>query len=172
MIQAQESNDHAGVPGSGRELIDMVGSRFELVSSMGDSENDSVIFRTKMAAGKSVPLHGHSDPECFYVLSGNLGVFLDDGSKTWRTIGTGSSILEANGVRHAIRTPAEAGADLVMITNNRFARFLRDAGRRVSPETPFRPPTAEDIERMIRASAAYGYWNASPAESAAITGRS
>jgi quercetin dioxygenase-like cupin family protein len=156
--------------GSEPDLIDMVGSRFELVASMGDAETDTVIFRTKMAEGKLVPLHSHSDPECFYVLSGNLEAFVDDGSKTWRTVGTGSSILLANGVKHAIRTPGDA-ADLIMITNNRFARFLREAGRSVSPETPFTPPTPEDIERVIRASAAFGYWNASPAESAAITGQ-
>ena len=32
------------------------------------------------------------------------------------------------------------------------------------------PPTPNDIQRMIRVSDAYGYWIASPGESAAVTG--
>jgi hypothetical protein len=54
--------------------------------------------------------------------------------------------------------------------NNRFASFLGEAGRPVIPDAVFAPPSPDDIQRLMRASQAYGYWNASPAESAAITG--
>jgi hypothetical protein len=61
-------------------------------------------------------------------------------------------------------------ADILLATNNRFASFLSEAGRPVTPGAVFAPPSPEDIERLIRVSQAYGYWNAPPAESAAITG--
>jgi quercetin dioxygenase-like cupin family protein len=153
------------------ELIDMVGGRLELVARMGPEESDTVLFRTRMAPGKLVPLHSHSDPECFYVLSGRLDVFLLDDAPKWRSVEAGRSVLVANGVKHAVQNAAEEPLDLIVATNNRFANFLREAGRSVKPDEPFAPPTKEDIQRMIRIAQDYGYWNASPAESAAITDR-
>jgi quercetin dioxygenase-like cupin family protein len=153
------------------ELIDMVGGRLELVARMGAEANDTVLFRTRMAPGKLIPLHSHSDPECFYVISGRLDVFLLDDAPKWRSVEAGRSVLVANGVKHAVRNTAEQALDLIVATNNRFASFLRAAGRKVPPDAPFVPPTPEDIQRMIRVAQAYGYWNASPAESAAITDR-
>jgi quercetin dioxygenase-like cupin family protein len=158
-------------PRADAQLIDMLGGRLELVARMGTEENDTVLFRTRMEPGKLVPLHSHSDPECFYVLSGRLEVFLLDDAPKWRSVGAGQSILAANGVKHAVRNAAEEPADFIVATNNRFASFLREAGRKVKPDAPFVPPTPEDIQRTIRVAQAYGYWNASPAESAAITDR-
>ena len=74
----------------------------------------------------------------------------------------------ANGIRHASRNSGERTADIVLATNNRFARFLSEAGRSVTFDAPFVPPSTDDIERILRVSEAYGYWNASPAESASL----
>jgi quercetin dioxygenase-like cupin family protein len=152
------------------DIIDMVGSRFQAVARMGGGENDTVLFRTRMAPGRLVPLHSHADPECFYLLEGSLDVFVVDDAPGWRVVNTGESLLLAGGVKHAVRNAASVGADIVLATNNRFARFLLEAGRRVAVDAPFVPPTPEDIGRLLRVSASYGYWNATPAESAAVTG--
>jgi hypothetical protein len=82
----------------------------------------------------------------------------------------GQSYLVANGVKHAVRNTGEKTADIVLATNNRFASFLGEAGRSATPGAVFTRPTSEDIQPFMRVSQAYGYWNASPAESAAITG--
>jgi hypothetical protein len=79
-------------------------------------------------------------------------------------------LLITDGIKHAVRNSAETAADLVLATNNRFASFLGEAGRLVAANAPFAAPSSDDIQRMLQASQAYGYWNASPAESAAITG--
>lgn len=152
------------------DLIDMMGARFEMVARMGSEQRDTVLFRTRMAPGKLVPLHSHIDPECFYVLAGRLEVFLVDEASKWRWVETGQSLLIENGIKHAVRNPTEQATDLILATNNRFASFLAEAGRKAAPNTGFSPPSPEDIRRVTRASEAYGYWNASPAESAAITG--
>jgi len=73
-------------------------------------------------------------------------------------------------VKHAVRNAGETTADILLATNNRFATFLGVAGRSATPGAVFTPPTSEDIQRLVRVSQAYGYWNASPAESAVITG--
>ena len=151
------------------DLIDMMGARFEMVARMGPNENDTVLFRTRMAPGRLVPLHSHIDPECFYILEGEIEVFVVDDAPKWRVVGTGQSILLADGIKHAVRNATEKTADIVLATNNRFASFLTEAGRRADPDTVFSPPSPEDVQRVMRVSKAYGYWNASPAESAAIT---
>ena len=151
-------------------MIDMLGARFEMVARMGIRSNDTVLFRTRMSSGKLVPLHSHIDPECFYVLEGCLEVFLVDDAPKWHLVEAGRSLLVADGIKHAVRNSADTAADLVLTTNNRFARFLAEAGRLVTEDTPFAPPSRDDIRRMLHVSEAYGYWNASPAESSAITG--
>ena len=152
------------------DLIDMMGARFEMVARMGPNANDAVLFRTRMEPGKLVPLHSHIDPECFYLLEGQIDVFVVDDAPKWRRVETGQSYLVANGVKHAVRNAGQKTADIVLATNNRFASFLGEAGRSAAPGAVFTPPTSEDIQRLMRVSQAYGYWNASPAESAAITG--
>jgi exoribonuclease R len=73
-------------------------------------------------------------------------------------------------MKHAVRNTADKTADILLATNNRFASFLSEAGRPVTPGAVFAPPSPEDIQRLMRVSQAYGYWNASPAESATTAG--
>jgi quercetin dioxygenase-like cupin family protein len=152
------------------DLIDMMGARFEMVARMGSNESDIVLFRTRMAPGRLVPLHSLIDPECFYLLEGQIEVFVVDDASKWRVVRTGQSFLVADGKKHAVRNASDTTADIVLATNNRFACFLSEAGRPATPGAVFTPPSPEDIQRVIRVSQAYGYWNASPAESAAVTG--
>jgi quercetin dioxygenase-like cupin family protein len=156
---------------SGRigSCVDMLGSRFELVARMGTAENDAVIFRTSMSAGQNVPIHSHVDPECIYVLSGQLEAFILNGTRGWHAIKVGQSVLFANGVKHAVRNAERQSADLILATNNRFARFLFEAGRPVASGAAFAPPRGEDIERVGRVAREFGYQLTSPAESVAIT---
>lgn len=152
------------------DLVDMMGARFEMVARMGLNENDTVFFRTSLAPGKLVPLHSHIDPECFYILDGELDVFIADEAPKWHAVATGKSLLLPDGVKHAVRNTGMKRADVILATNNRFARFVSEAGRMVATGAPSAPPSPDDIQRMLRASAAFGYWNASPDESAAVTG--
>ena len=156
--------------GGDRQLIDMVGSRFELIARLGKNDHDTVLFRTCMAAGKNVPLHSHIDPECFYILSGRIEIFVVDEMPCWRVLEAGNSYLIADGVKHAVRNKADEPVDLILVTNNRLARYFSEAGRPAPPGQGFLPPGPEDIKRIVRVSDAYGYWSASPEESAAITG--
>jgi len=137
---------------------------------MGDNDADTVLFRTRMAAGKLVPLHSHIDPECFYVFNGSIEVFMIDDAPRWHRIETGRSLLVANGLKHAVRNMTDQPADLILATNNRLAHYFREAGRPVTPGTDLLPPTPDDIRRMLRVSNTYGYWIASPTENAAVTG--
>jgi len=163
------SNDH-GVTGDTPELIDLIGGRLELITGMVTSDSDTVLFRSQFEPGKSVPLHSHIDPECFYVLSGSIEVFLVDDMPRWRAVEAGHSLLVQDGLKHSIRNVTDQPADLILVTNGRLAQFFREAGRPVTPSTKILPPTPDDIQRFMHVSEVYGYWRASPAESAAVTG--
>ena len=149
------------------ELIDMLGARFEVVARMGQSDGDTALIRARMAAGKTVPLHSHIDPECFYVLSGEIEVFVAGETPRWHVVEIGRSLLVADGIKHAVRNTGDETADLILATNNRLARYFREAGRPVTSSIEPRTPSPEDVQRMIQVSEAYGYWLASPGESAA-----
>jgi hypothetical protein len=79
------------------------------------------------------------------------------------------SRCSSDGDKHPVRNPSENAADIVLVTNNRSASFLAEAGRARCAGRGFLAPSSEDIQRVRRVSEAYGYWNASPAESAAVT---
>ena len=111
------------------DLIDMMGTRFEMVARMGSNQSDTVLFRTRIAPGKLVPLHSHIDPECFYLIEGRIEVFLVDDAPKWRAVDTGQSFLVADGIKRRVRNAADKIADIVLATNNRFASFLSEAGR-------------------------------------------
>lgn len=85
----------------------MVGGRFELVARMGTADADTVLFRTRMVAGKLVPLHSHIDPECFYILSGRIEVFVADERPRWQVAEANHSLLVADGVEHAVRNAVD-----------------------------------------------------------------
>ena len=93
-----------------------------------------------------------------------------DDMPRWSLIETGRSLLVANGLKHAVRNMTDRPADLILATNNRLARYFREAGRPATPGMDLSPPTPDDIQRMIRVSNAYGYWIASPTGGAAVTG--
>lgn len=150
------------------ELIDMAGARFEVVARMGSGDADAVVFRTRMAAGRTVPLHSHVDPECFYVLSGQIDVFVLDEAPRWHKVMAGRSLIVTDGVKHAVRNAGDVAADMVLTTNNRLARYFREAGRPATPGSEPVPLTPEDLGRMVRVAKEYGYWLASPAESEAV----
>lgn len=169
-IDHRPLSDSSAVASDSNPCFDMIGGRLERVASIGP--DGSVLFRTSMAPGQVVPLHSHVDPECFYILTGCLEVFLLDASAQWRLLPSGRSILVADGVKHAIRNTARVAADIMVMTNARLAAFFRESGRPATPGSDFRPAGPEDIDRVVRTSEAYGYWMSSPAEHAAITGQS
>ena len=145
------------VKADGPEFIDMLGARFEVVARMGPRDGDTALIRARMVVGKTVPLHSHVDPECFHIISGEIEVFLAGEKPLWHVVETGQSLLVADGVKHAVRNKDGEPADLILATNNRLARYFREAGRPVTSSVESRPPSPEDVQRIIQVSKAYGY---------------
>jgi hypothetical protein len=139
------------------DVIDMMAARFQMVERMGANQSDTVSFELAWRPAGLSRCTAISIPSAFTCWK----VTLRCSSLTMRRSGAWSN---------PERAFCLLAADIVLATNNRFASFLSEAGRSVSPGTAFAPPSPVDIQRLVRVSEAYGYWNAAPAQSAAITG--
>ena len=131
------------------QFFEMLGGRLEQVMGIQDG-GDAVLFRTAMQPGRLVPLHSHIDPEGFYVLEGEIEVFVIDDDPKWQTVSAGFSLLLEDGIRHALRNHSSKPADLVVVTNRRLADYFHQAGRQVEPGQASTPPTPDDVKQMIR----------------------
>ena len=157
------------------EAMNVLGARMRVVARMGEEDDDTVLIRSQMGADpRAVPLHAHADVEGFYVLEGQLEVYLDgDGEApgSWRALGPGQSLTVAGHVKHAVRNVSGAPVDSMVVTTVRLARFLGDIARPPgAPVAHHGAPTAGEIARVRQKAADYGYWLASPAENAGISG--
>ena len=157
------------------EAMDVLGAQMRVVARMGEADEHTVLIRSQMgAAPRAVPLHAHADVEGFYVLAGQLEVYLDGGGESpggWRALGPGQGLTVAGHVRHAVRNVSGAPVDSIVATTVRLARFFRDVARPPGPPgTHPGVPTAGEISRVRQKAADYGYWLASPAENAGISG--
>ena len=150
------------------EAMDVMGTCMSVVVRLGDAEDDTALIRSRMGAQpRQVPLHLHPDVEAFYVLEGRLDVFLNSDRAGWRTIEAGQSLTIPPGIPHAVRNASGAPVDSLIATTVRLARFLGEIATPPSA-TPGVPPSAEDIARVRAKVTEYGYWMATPDESAAL----
>ena len=105
-------------------------------------------------AGDTVPLHRHTrDDEAFYVLEGELTVWVGD---TVRTLEPGESALAPIGVPHVYKVTSDGPARwLVTCSPAGFEQFLAGYGEPAA-ERRLPDPTAPDVDRLGRLAAEHG----------------
>jgi len=111
--------------------------------------------RGTVPVGAIVPLHAHADPETFIGLTGSLEVLVEG---AWTRFGPGDVFHVPGGARHAFRNRSSEAAVTFVVSTARMGHFFREVSG---------PPTPEAIEHFLEVSERYGYWNATPEESAA-----
>ena len=67
-MSGDERSVHDAAPGQGSAangpaIVEMGGSRMELVVRFGPPAGDIVLFRVRLEPNRMVPLHSHADPE-------------------------------------------------------------------------------------------------------------
>jgi quercetin dioxygenase-like cupin family protein len=150
-------------------LFDVFGPTVEFLTSPEETDSGYCVMIGTVPPGVSVPLHSHSDPESFYLLSGALEVLSErDDDFEWLKVRPGEFIHEPPGAKHAWRNTSREPAVSLVTTTPKLGRFFQEIGRPTTPGRPVAPPTPDDVQRFARVSAKYGYWTASPAENAAI----
>ncbi|WP_437364424.1 cupin domain-containing protein [Inquilinus limosus] len=149
------------------ERWDALGARVEVLAWLGGGDDDLVLLRESVAPGWTVPLHGHADPECVFVISGTLDLYRDGPGGGWLRLDPDEAGYVAPNVRHAIRNAGSASADLLTVTTVRMSRFFATIGSPAIGDTP-RPASPAEMAAVPGHVADYGYWLGSREENAAI----
>jgi quercetin dioxygenase-like cupin family protein len=143
------------------ETFDVLGPHIRFLTALSDNNADYCLIAGSVLAGVVVPIHTHPERETFYVLEGEIEGLREN---RWITLGAGGVLDAPGGLKHAWRNGSGAPVQLMIMTQMRLARFLRDIGRPVD----HRAPTPADIQRLADVAHAYGYWLGSPADNAAV----
>ncbi|MBV8103945.1 MAG: cupin domain-containing protein [Hyphomicrobiales bacterium] len=146
------------------EVLDVLGPRIRFVTALSDRDNDYCLIAADFPTGIVVPVHSHAERETFYLLQGEMQVLWEN---RWTTLSAGAVFDVPGDVKHALRNVSGASASLLLVTLMRHARFLRDIGRPAALAGGG-APTPADLQRLVEASRAYGYWRGSPADNSAV----
>ena len=156
---------HRGAHG----VLDVFGPTVEFLTLPEEPDTDYCAMIGTIPPGVSVPLHSHPDPESFYVLSGSVRT-LDQRGDTlqWRTVNPGEFAHIPGHAKHAWQNASSQPSIQLITTTRRLGGFFREIGRPVNAGSPGKPPTADDLQHLIRIAAKYEYWMGSPEENAAL----
>jgi len=151
------------------EVLDLLGPTMQFLSWPRDSDAVHCVMLGIIPPGASVPLHSHEDTESFYVLAGSIQVWCEgEHGSAWAEAQAEDFIHVPRSVKHAFRNTAREPVVEVITTTPKLGRFFLEVGRPVIPGSPMPAPTKADLERFLKISSEYGYWNATPDENAAI----
>jgi len=147
--------------------VDVFGPTVEFLTSPAEEHNDFCVMRGVIPPGVSVPLHSHPDTEDFIVLSGEVEA-LRQGSQgyEWVVVKAGDYVHVPSNARHAWRNVGTEPNIALMITTPKLGRFFQEVGRPVTGAP--QPVSPEELTHFLRVATAYGYWNATPEENAAV----
>jgi quercetin dioxygenase-like cupin family protein len=162
---APQNETHEPAPSS-PDILDVLGTRIDVLARLGDGDDDLVLLRSALEPGLSVPLHSHADPECLFVIGGELDVYRDDSAAAWNKLGPGEAIYVGSNVRHAIRNGGAVPAELLAVVTVRMARFFAAIGSSAAGPNA-RLPSSEQRAAFPDQIAAHSYWIATPDENAA-----
>src|SRR5258707_3960129 len=74
-------------------------------------------FKGILPPGVVIPLHGHAEPEVFYVLEGSLEVYRESGQpQGWSTTQPGGGLAIPGNVKHALRNTSSTPTPVVLVT--------------------------------------------------------
>ncbi len=147
-------------------ILGLPGPTMEFLSSP-DGRDDFCVIKGVIPPGVVVPLHSHVDTETFFVLSGTTD-FLTQGENglAWTAVHSGDYVHVASDTPHAWRNNSAAPMVALIITTRRLGRFFKEIGEPINGDP--QPSTPADFERVIAASAKFGYRDGSPEENAAV----
>jgi quercetin dioxygenase-like cupin family protein len=104
--------------------------------------------------GTAAPLHVHEEAtETFYVVEGNIRVFVDDDEME---LGAGGFALVPPGVTHSYLVCSEQAAFSVTIVPGGTEGFFAELGVDVVPGQPQPAPVPPDPEEFARRASRYG----------------
>jgi quercetin dioxygenase-like cupin family protein len=162
-VPATERVAHLVDPHS-TETVSILGPTLEYLTAP-ESDTGPCVLRGTIPPRGAVPLHSHSDPETFLLLSGEAeGLCVSDDGYAWVPVRPGDVFHVPGGARHAWRNPSLEPMVSIIVTTGKLGRFFREVGRLLDDAgTP-----EEELKRFLATADRYGYWNATPEENAEV----
>lgn len=152
-----------------RAAVDVLGPSIQFLSSLEGDQDSLCLLKGVIPPGISVPLHSHPDEEHFYMVSGDLEVFLESSERGWNKAAGGDFLQITGSAKHAFRNRSDECAILLVQTTIRMGNFFREIGvpGRAYSDAPV-GPSPDALQRFLAVAEKYRYWLASPDENAAI----
>jgi quercetin dioxygenase-like cupin family protein len=129
--------------------IDVQGAAIDFLTVPGEEPS---VMRGTIPAGMTVPLHSHADPETFVVVSGHAEGLVES---RWVQLDPGDVLNVPSGCKHGWRNSGDEPAVMILVSTAKMARFFAE----IAGAGP---------EHFLATAERYGYWNATPEESAAV----
>jgi quercetin dioxygenase-like cupin family protein len=128
------------VAAEGGERWWALGTLATMKVSGADTDGRLSVWESTFPKGAAPPVHTHPQDESFYVLEGEMTVWLD-GERT--IFGPGAFFFAPGGTPHTFRVDSETALVLALSTPAGIEAFLRDVG--IPADRPTLPPP--DAER-------------------------
>ncbi len=154
---------------AGLETVHVLGPTLRYVTEPRDDSGPCLLIGT-IPPGVVVPLHSHTDPETFVVMSGEIEglAYRSDKAFEWLRVRPGDVFDVPPGAKHGFRNVREEPAVMYIVSTGRIGRFFREVGDRVTAGSSPAPVSHDALERFLTVAARYGYWNATPEENARV----
>jgi quercetin dioxygenase-like cupin family protein len=150
-------------------LLDVFGPTVQFLTSPDEAEGIFCIMISVIPEDAFIPIHSHEDIECFFMLSGQQEVVVEEqGGFRWLVCNPGEFIQVASGVKHGFLNRTTKPATSLTVTTARLGRFFKEIGRPIPPGSQAEMPTADELQRVMDTAKRYGYWMATSDENAAV----
>ena len=144
-------------------ILDVFGTRAELLARLGENDNPLVLLRVSLSPGRRIPLHSHASPKCVFVISGEVEVYRDSPVAGWQRLRTDEAIHVSSNARLAIRNGTVQPTDLLVVSTAQMARSFSKVGP-ATGEFPTKPSSPQELRTLSSEAAADDLWVATPEE--------
>jgi|HubBroStandDraft_1064217.scaffolds.fasta_scaffold24186_2 quercetin dioxygenase-like cupin family protein len=146
-------------------IVDVYGPYIQFLTSLDQHDSELCFVKGVIPPGASIPLHGHAEDERFYIVSGQVEVYVES---DWHTAKAGDFLEIPGDIKHGFRNQSSQPALVILQTTVRLGRFFQEIGKPLSFEGDRRQPSPEELAHFVLSAQRYDYWLATPEENAAI----
>src|SRR5215813_6194457 len=90
-------------------VLDLLGPTVQFFTTPEEAGEEFCVLKSTIPPGAFVPIHSHADVECFYMLSGQQEILIEeDGRFRWTVCRSGDFVDLPSSVKHAFRTRSQS----------------------------------------------------------------
>jgi quercetin dioxygenase-like cupin family protein len=142
------------IPQKGGPAFDLLGSALQTKVSGNDTGRVFCVVSMEAPPQCVVPMHHHSFPEVFYVLSGEAEFgTIANGNEKWQTAEEGETVIVRSNAPHSFRNPGVAPTRMLVVAAPEHEEFIQAAGRPVDQHPGSDGSTNDELDRIARIAA-------------------